>query len=148
MLLLALAIAAGTLQIERADWQRPSQVSPRYTATTPRLDLVRSVYLAAVVLDAETSADFRRHGMHEQWQPRLYGRFPTRLRFYAVTAAIDVPIAYGAWRLAHTQRPHWGIHRTVWRVAGWAILAAGASGHLAGGVRNLKKFEDARKLGW
>ena len=88
-----------------------------------------AAYAAAIVADAETTRGFVRAGCFEAENPGLYGRYPARPRFYAVSAAMGVATVLVSRRLIRSKRD-WS------RAAGWGLLSWQVSVRAADAMHN------------
>lgn len=88
--------------------------------TPPAFTALAGSYLAAIVADGETTMAFQQrgqfHACYEKTNPVLYGEYPSRARFYAVSLAIAIPTILVSRKLATN-------HHKLVKAAGYGLLS-------------------------
>jgi hypothetical protein len=105
--------------------------APSASRRTPKAFWVlTAAYGASVVADAETTAAFVQVQCVEGWNPWLYGKRPSRARFYAAAGAMAVSTVFASRKMVRSRKK-------LVRAAGWTLLAGMAQGHARGAIHNI-----------
>jgi hypothetical protein len=91
------------------------------------------VCAGSIIADVQTSYNVeQRSPKGSELNSWLFGRRPSRARYYVTNAAIDGTEAFISYKLLHSRRK-------FFRVAGWTLLAGQIAGHVSGAIYNARQ---------
>jgi hypothetical protein len=73
----------------------------------------------AMILDGESTQYMLGQGCHEVWNPELYGRYPSRFRFYTLSAGMFAATVLVTKPMMRSRSRLW--HAVSWGLIGWQL---------------------------